>query len=240
MGLFDRWRPRDVLDPPGPQRAYLRNLLGHGATIVVVVLAVVLAAQAIVRVNFPRTPLWFPGFWRLTLMSPGESLAFCLAVLALLATRQQIALGTRPFLRYDGQQANTSEAGLPGDAPADGYWRCSLKNAGTGVAYLDSTAYRVNVDIPNDREYKSYTAVTRELKALGYTQGQHYVLTSFGDGVAIAPNESLRLLELPRLVAEKLRQVDIRLRFRGPLGDRYEKEIHCIPRRGIHPRGAAS
>lgn len=186
--------------------------------------------------NLP-TAAWEPSWlWSLKLLELNDALTLLIGILGLLAVRQQVALGTKPHLGYEGRKNEESETALePGEV-----WTVALKNSGSGVAIVERQTFRMYLlgdASPDERFLLSHDQVVEQLKARGLVHGRDYALTRYSGSATIAANTKELLLEILIEKSLPIIALDMRLEFRGVLRDRFERTFFLIPRNQIHLAG---
>jgi len=109
----------------------------------------------------------------------------------------------------------------------------NIKNVGSGIALIRSVKYRVVPPNENKEYDHSYDDVIETIAQEGYENRKDFVLLEFSNGFALSPKDEKSILEVPISNYLKGKTLDIKIEFEGFLGDRYCKEIFCIPRKGI-------
>lgn len=223
-----------ALAPPGPQRPSRWNHIRPISLRLLTLLAILLAVQAFVRANFPNALCSWGWFWTLTILDTNNAFTLLVAVLGFVTVRQQFAFGTRPLLTYTTQQNEESDRGLKLLLPDDGFWTVMLGNDGAGPAVIRSVDYELSATGDPDGDMpSSYQDVLSRLQRQGILVGRDYVLTNYGKGATIGPGRHVLIFEMSKSAADKIKRLDLIVRFQGRLGDSYVKMIHCIPRAGV-------
>lgn len=147
---------------------------------------------------------------------------------ALLFARYQFALSQMPVLGYNCLHSKTSDFNLIASTLFD---VVTIENIGSGIAVVSQSQYRISYKEEDlEKDYRTYSEVVKELTDLGYTKKTDYWLNYFSKGYTFSSNSCLKVLEMPRRMTNHFFAFDIKISYYGLLGDRYEKEIYCIPR----------
>lgn len=214
---------------PGPPRKVFE--FGSWATLLwaSVVLVGVFAAQAFTadyldRVQTPadQRPVFFRSSW----LDARAAMTALVGLLGLAVARANLALGLRPYLSYSNLSPKPVDA-----APK---FVVLLRNEGTGPAVISQVKYHLRFK-ENHTELilEHEKAVNRMEAASGLKEGSDYQLPRFSDGATIGKDKERIALEVNNDAIDRfsaLRNFDIQVRYRGMLGDLYEKTIHCLPR----------
>lgn len=221
---------------PGPQRLLRRNLLGPLYVSVLVALTSLLVVQAFVAAN--ANPAGWPlaWFWRLKLLDMNNAVTLLIALLSLIAVRQQFIYGTKPFLIYFSRFSHDSALGLPRISDRERAWSVTVQNVGQGAASVRSTRYRLALggsSRPQVRDGLSAGEVQEILSKHGLVAGKHYSMATLSDGARIAAGGEQVVFEIRADCAKIVTALDLHLTFEAMLGDRFEKYIFCIPRDGL-------
>jgi hypothetical protein len=207
-----------------------------------VLLSVVLVVQAVVSANKLGTGLPFAWFWRLSLIDVNTAFTILVALLSLIAVRQQFIYGTKPFLVYHSQFTHESRLGLPGAGAGERIWQVTLSNAGQGAASIREVRYRIAArgSTLSDSYPLPASSLTATLEGMGLRNERDYSLVSFSEGFRVIASAEQPIFELFEAAAAALQSIDMRIEIEGLLGDRFVKEVFLIPRGGLPPIAAAS
>ena len=144
----------------------------------------------------------------------------------LAVARENLALGLRPYLSY----SNIS----PKCDNKQPKYIVLLRNEGTGPAVIARMTYKLRyqgADFESILEHE--TVVQRIKERCGLEEAVDYELTRFSGGATIGKDKERPLFEvnndaIGRL--DSLQDLDIKVQYKGLLGDLYEKTVHCLPR----------
>ena len=222
---------------PGPQKEISRPLSTNRFLFFLVVIAVLLFLQAVAHDNYQRlniTPFWLGSIdiWSIQILDNKSSATIIVGLLGLAFVNRQVVLAYRPFLNYRSQKTSSSTFALRQDANNKGFWGVKLQNIASGPAIVTRSLYRVS---KND-EYEGYESVLAKLSEAGLTNGEDFVLRFLSNGWCLAAKDECIIAEFDLQKAMSLSALDIKVEFKGLLGDEYEKQIFCIPRKGIYPQ----
>ena len=141
--------------------------------------------------------------------------------------RHNIALGFRPYLSYSNLFPKIE------DKPPR--YIVVLSNEGTGPALIVSVKYRIKYS--GEREYEAildHEAVVQRLESRNkLKEGNDYDLPRFSSGASLGKDKDRTILAINKeAIATFFTPLyfDMVVRYRGILGDLYEKTVHCIPR----------
>jgi hypothetical protein len=209
---------------------------------VLLLLSVVLVAHAVVSANGYGNGLPFTWFWRLKLVDANTAFTIFVALLSLIAVRQQFIYGTKPFLVYHSQFTHESRLGLPGASAATRIWQVTLSNAGQGAASIREVRYRIAAqgEALSDSYFLPGSALTEVLEGLGLRNERDYSLVSFSEGFRVTAGAEQPIFEVFEAAAGAVHSIDMRIEIEGLLGDRFVKEVFLIPRSGLPKNGVAS
>jgi hypothetical protein len=103
-------------------------------------------------------------------------------------------------------------------------------NVGLGPAEIESYKFRLD---PVGKYNLTFHGLIEKLAELGLKLDSDYFLNNITKGYTVAQKEPLIIFEASLYKLDTLRCFDIEIRFKGYLGNKYIKEIYCIPRKGI-------
>ena len=222
---------------PGPQKEIRRSLSTNRFLMILIAIALVLFLQSVAHDNYQR--LKFPGvlsgIWSMQILDNKSAATMIIGLLSLAFVNRQVILAYRPFLNYRSQKTNSSTFALGKESNAKEFWVVKLQNVGSGPAIVTQSLYRVSATPGILGKYEEYDGALRNLTAAGLTNGEDFVLRFLSHGWALAARDECILGELNLPKAMNVYALDIRVEFKGLLGDTYTKEIYCIPRNGIYP-----
>lgn len=227
---------------PGRQRLHRRSWIGPGYVGLLVLLSVVLLVHAVVSANELGNGLPFAWFWRLSLIDVNTAFTILVALLSLIAVRQQFIYGTKPFLVYHSQFTHASRLGLPGAGAGERIWQVTLSNAGQGAAAIREVRYRIAArgNTLSDSYPLPAASLTATLEGMGLRYERDYSLVSFSEGFRVIAGAEQPIFEVFEAAAAALQSIDMRIEIEGLLGDRFVKEVFLIPRGGLPEIAAAS
>jgi hypothetical protein len=243
MGAAQQIALTNPRDYPGPQREIRRLLSPTHFFHALVVLTTLLFFQSFVHDN--RGALHLGPFmvfgidlWSLQVLDNKSSATLIIGLLSLSFINRQLLLAYRPFLNYRCQQSSTSTFALVGDGNNGNTWKISLQNVGSGTAVVVGSRYRVGTKGGEPAVYEDYDHAMGRLVSYGFTNGVDFVVRYFSHGWSLAGKDDCIIAEIALQKALELDRLDVEVEFKGLLGDRYVKEMFCIPRRGIYPNNA--
>lgn len=215
----DAGAPRPTGDThPGPQERLRRPRWTVVLLFGLAALSIVLVAQALVRQNVHANG-WFPRpAWEWKIVDASAAIPIALTLVSILIARQQLALGLRPYLAYSTDDAD------------DGGTEVTLVNDGKGLAVMR----RMTVTLePRDTIGELRVSTTKAdtlvgLRALDLEDDVDLLFLSAGAPVR-GESEVVLCRSTPK-GAKVLRRLDVALEFEGVLGDRYRKDVYCVPR----------
>jgi len=159
------------------------------------------------------------------------------AMLGLAIARHNLALGLRPYLSYSNL--------LPKAEDNPPKFVVLLRNEGTGPAVIAQMRYGLRFegdDFESVLEHK--TVVTRIKDRCGLVEGVDYKLDRFSVGATIGKDKDRAVFEVKNDAIDRLvvlRRFDIRVRYKGMLGDLFEKTVECLrPEDDRRPRSLPS
>jgi hypothetical protein len=218
---------RETQRLPGPQQKRHHFAIGILSLYAVLVLIMLMTAQAVIRQNVPeghRT-----GFIKLDLISSATGFSLLVGLVTILAVRYNVALGIRPILTY------TSQAGLP-ERTSTSFgrsWVVTLRNSGGGVALIRRVEFYVrfrNAAGGRIQGPLDHSEIIALLATQGVHNGKQAWLSRLSDGFALAPDQTHVLAELSVEAIEKVRLLDVEILFDGLLESRYVKNAFLLPR----------
>jgi hypothetical protein len=226
---------------PGPQREVRRFFTPTRLLYLLAFVALILFLGSLIGGNskvLGIPPLLIHGvdLWKVQIWDNQTTATVIIGLVTLAFVSRQITLGYRPFFNYKCQQTRDSLYALivRGESGTR-YWNVTLQNVGSGPAIVRKSWYRVRFDQTMIAEYAEYEDVMNSLASKGFINGQDCIVTFLSDGWSLAAKSDFTIVELVLEKALKISALDIKVEFEGLLGDRYIKEIFCIPRRGIYP-----
>jgi hypothetical protein len=182
---------------------------------------------AFLQENFVA-PSWYPDRLRgVKILDTNNSLTLLVALLSLIAVRQQFIATLTPYLTYSSEEAIKQV-----DGKSETWWQVHVRNVGSGIASIQSVLYHVAVssDTVNfsTPPMNLHAQVVEKIKNKGLEEGKDYSLLRFSHGAIIGPNESIMVFEAPLEKARLLTMLDMRIRFESRSGEVYEKDVYCI------------
>lgn len=173
------------------------------------------------------------SLWNLKLLSGSMSVKILVLLLGLLLTKWSLELGFRPILIYSGNVVKNPNKPFINDNinSNDLFWSVTVQNVGSGIALIRRVKYRCsksNADIPQYKE--AAFELRRKLDEIGFKDKRDYALSTISTGFALPCKGEIHLFEIPLKNLSKIKLLDIQLEFEGLLGQKYRKEIFCIPR----------
>jgi hypothetical protein len=235
FGLGNRRNPNRR--EPGPQEVVKRSPLGSiffGILILAVSAATLLAGfQANGKHLLPASLREFK------LLDVNSALTLLVALLTLVAVRQQYLATLKPYLTYASQRVSKGEQGREDDG-----WKVEMWNVGTGVAIIQQTVYRL-VTESGESCGLDHDAAKNELSKLGWAEGSTYQLPRFSTGFVLGPEHRISVFEIGHDALRQIRALDLEVIFASRSGEQYRKDIFLIPRPAptetvLAPAGAAS
>lgn len=224
---------------PGPQRKLKRNPFKYFPAYLLTA-CIALVIFSVLQTNPKHFGLdESSALWSFKLLDVKTALTVLITVLALLYTRSQFEHGLRPLLDYRVRRTAESIYNLGSASHGNSFIAIRLANLGGGVAIARQALYSLKMKNGAALSGLSFSELTAQLKKEGFLQQEDYDLTYISKGWIIGSKEERVILEMDMSDQGKknnLRRIellDIRLEVEGSLGDRYLKEIYCIPRRGI-------
>jgi hypothetical protein len=217
-----------ALTHPGPQQLLRRSWVSSGALKALTLASGVLMVHELSRSQLSALSVWPQWIWDLSLVPPDAGATIFIGLLTLIVVREQATASTRPLMTYSSMQGGANSSGLPSDDT--GFWNVEIENVGAGAAIIRSVAYRLS---RADSYSLDYSATVQQLKLLGLQIGRDYALYTFSAGGVIGPGAKTSVFEIGLKNISAIKDVDVQLEFETTLGDRYRKEVYCIPRVGM-------
>lgn len=144
--------------------------------------------------------------------------------------RYQFSLSQRPLISYYSRKKDRTETAFNIKKGAI-FNTTSIKNEGAGLAIVLSSGYKIALSERElDKPYVSYWEVEEKLREMGFLRERDYWLTYFSPGWTIGADATERIFEMNTALITSIFAIDIRITYAGLLGDKYEKQIYCIPR----------
>lgn len=225
-------KPRPIATHPGPQQLIARSWVSTRALQALLFVSVCLMFHSLAGSALAKKYPDFAWFWDLPLMQPEAGATILIGLMSLVVLRAQAAATQRPILTYSSVQQSSDSSGLA--ASGGGVWSVTLQNVGGGSAIIRDGTYRIRDSLHDVGGYDmNYPAAIEFFSRRGMRVGRDYALYTFSAGGAIGPNVQCRIFEAPITKVNSIRVLDIRVEFETMLGDRYCKEVYCIPRVGM-------
>lgn len=212
---------------PGPPRPVIK-LCSWGTLLwSLVLLASIFAAQAfvadyLIRAGLPLKERWPPV--RYPWLDSRAVMTALVGLLGLAIARHNLALGLRPYLSYSNR--------LPRREEQSPRFVVLLRNEGTGPAVIEQMQYALRFEGDNFESLLEHeTAVARINQRCGVVEGVQYKLDRFSSGATLGKDKERAVFELDNEAIERflvLQRFDIRVRYKGMLGDLYEKTVECL------------
>lgn len=212
---------------PGPQKLLKRSWLGSSAIWMLILLVAVLFVHAFLQANFKEVE---PGFIsEVKVLDTNDALTLLVALLSLVAVRQQFIHSLQPYLSYERRPTEAPQH-LTG-AKGEVYWTCHVRNFGPGIAFVQSVWFELSMsDQHIGWNSLNYDQVVERLASQKITIGKDFSLVNFSNGAIIGTADKQLLLEIRDHAARRIKILDMRIRYRSIAGDWFEKTIYCIPR----------
>lgn len=153
-----------------------------------------------------------------TILGVAPSATLVAAILGLLLARAQYSAVSAPHLagHSDGWQGR-------GRARR---WKLTLHNVGTGIARVQSVAYRVTAVSGDPVDRWLPAEVARDLlRSLGLSAPADFSIHEISEGLALKPSSGVKeghdILEIGSRAATVVSKFEVRVLFSDQLGDRY-------------------
>jgi len=173
------------------------------------------------------------NIWKIKILDSNTATVLLVGLLTIFFIRKQLAYGLRPYLDYRCQQIGSSVYALDQFQKEKIFWSTSLSNVGLGLAIIKKAYYRVSFEKNIIGKYNTSLEVIDSMKKKGIVIGHDFDIIFFSEGWSLGSKEERRIFEIVMSKSIDIFCLDIKLEFEGILGDRYTKEIYCIPRHGI-------
>ena len=172
--------------------------------------------------------------WKI--LDTNNALTLFVALLSLVAVRQQFIATLKPYLTYSSFFSQSGK--LVPEGAKGSFWKVDIHNAGTGIAIVRSATYRVSFGREDrTRDYTlAYDDVLDEFAERGLRYGDDFMLTRLSEGAIIGPQSTDTILEIWDDRVGDVSTLDIRLEFESRASEQFVKEIFCIPRAGLPNR----
>lgn len=215
------------------QKSWLRNWFTPLVLNMLIVVVTLILIHALIRENFYEHFKETYILIQYKIIDINSSITLLVGLLGLWVVRHQLSMGFRPYLGYTSFHSKTSNFSLPNDANEE-LWVVTIINEGTGLAIINRCSYRMSLkgEQPQDYEY-TYCEMIEQLEKKNFIQGRDYILVQISKGASLGPHSEQRVFEMPIDKAMEFSAIDIKIDFEGLMGDRFTKEIFCIPRMGI-------
>ncbi|HJT35096.1 MAG TPA: hypothetical protein VJ783_23920 [Pirellulales bacterium] len=217
---------RAIVSPGGPRRIF--EIRSWGTLLwALVLVAFVFAAQAVAADYLIRIgkPIENRG-WLLHVpwLDARAAITALVAMLGLAIARHNLALGLRPYLSY----ANI--APKADDKPPK--FVVLIRNEGTGPAVIADMRYELRFEGDDFESILEHETVVNRIKErCGLVEGLEYKLHKFSVGATIGKDKERIMLEVNNDAIDRLlavRHFLIKVRYKGLLGDLYEKTVECL------------
>lgn len=212
---------------PGPPRKVI-ELRSWGTLLWALVLfASLFAAQAfladyLIRADVAVERRWLPV--RYAWLDSRAAMTALIGTLGLAIARHNLALGLRPYLSYFNRQPRRED-----DVPR---YAVLLRNEGTGPAVIEQMRYALKFAGDNFESLVEHEfAVARINERCGMVEGVEYKLDRFSRGATLGKDKERAVFELNNDAIERftvLLRLEIKVRYKGMLGDLYEKTVDCL------------
>lgn len=211
----------------GPQRLVKGSPLGSAILWVLVIAVSGAAALAVSQANW-RSEL--PREIRdLKLLDTNTSLTLLVALLTLVAMRQQYLATLKPYITYVSRRVQPGE-----ENRTDEGWVVAIWNVGTGVAVVQETRYRLMLS-DGSESWLDYDKVVERLAALGWQPDSTYKLSRLSSGFVLGPENQISVFENAHAALKTIKMLDLELTFSSRAGERYVKDVFLIPRPPAEP-----
>ncbi len=219
-----------VGDFPGPQRRRRRARALPSLLYSLIVVAILLTVFAIVKANLYSEEWSYQRLWKLELLDTKSSITILVSLLGLLVVTNKFVRSFSPYIAYDSCFSAESSFGL--SSAENKFWSVTVKNAGLGTAVIDRTFFEFSFG-GNDREQHSadYSTVIGHFGQNGLVYEEDFSLMRVSKGYAISAKETACIFEIPAEHLSRIFRLDIRYEYRSFLGERYYKDIYCVPHR---------
>lgn len=222
----------NIKSHPGPQK---KRYAINGLTILLyffTLLFLCLTCYAVIQKNKEFLGCQDIALFKIKILDPGAAFTIFATFIGIIIARNNISHGLKPYIVYECKRGNESLSGLPGYSK---YLTVQIKNVGMGVALIESVRYKITFkdSTANNHPYESYENVIDKLKAKGFSKQKDFYLLEISKGFALSAKDEKIIFEIPIIKADSISSLDIKIIFKGFLNDSYQKEVYCIPRKGI-------
>lgn len=218
---------RGTAGSPGPPLSVF-ELRSWGTLLwLLVLLASLFAAQAfiadyLIRAGTPLKERW--SAVRYPWLDSRAAMTALVGMLGLAIARHNLALGLRPYLSYSNL--------LPRPEDRVPRFIVLLRNEGTGPAVIEQMRYALRFRDDDFESLLAHEAAVRQInQRCGVVEGIDYKLDRFSSGATLGKDKERVVFELNNTTIDRfssLQQFDIKVRYKGMLGDLYEKTVECL------------
>ena len=189
-----------------------------------------MTAFAVVQDNFRSVDWSNQTFWQLKLLDTKSSITILVSLLGLLVVTKKFVKSFSPYIVYESSFSPESKFGLVSQKVR--FWSVTLRNAGLGTAVITNVSYKIAFTDGKICSANNSTVIDY-FKENQLTYEKDFSVMRLSRGYAIASKEHVCIFEIPTENSSRVSLFDIKYEYKGFLGDRYTKEIHCIPHGGV-------
>ena len=226
-------RPPSGSDDYPRQRVIRRNRVFVLLPITALLVSAALIIWEVARLNLSNTTRsQWP--WRLNLLDLQSAATIFTVLLAIVLTRFQYAVVTRPMIGWGLHPADESFLrdnliDLPG-----AMWSIDAFNGGGGPATLESIHYKIAITPREPTRWLNYREAMSTLVADGMVIARDFHLTELGAGTPLVPTarprNSIHIAVFTADAMLRLGTFDVRIRMRDNVGDIHERILDCARR----------
>ena len=171
----------------------------------------------------------FPKILNIKILDFKTAITITLTIIGFILIRKNFVVGLKPRIIYETKKRKASNIWM--GKPDEDVWAVTIRNVGLGAAVIENFTF----SLFKEKKYEfDYQKINEELKRLNLRLEVDYYLANITRGYTLSAKEETCIFEIPLNKSDKVKYLDIKLKFKGLLGDRYNKEIYCIPRKGIN------
>jgi hypothetical protein len=209
---------------PGPQKRKFRFELTLFTLYFLLLIFLIFSGYAFIQEN----QLSSKQIFKYKLLDLKSAITILFTVAGLILVRKHFVLGLMPRIIYEARKHDKEKTWLLNSN--ESVWAVKIKNVGLGPAIMLSISFRLKVD----GEYMGYQKFIEELRLKGLCLERDFYLSNITLGYTIPSKDEACIFEVVINKTIDLKCLDVKMEFKGLLGEKYSKVVYCIPRLGIN------
>jgi len=164
-----------------------------------------------------------------------DSVAILISLVGLLIVKIHFSRSIQPYVTYICRQDKMSSFNLSTNGN-DNYFQVILENVGGGLLIVDKIKYHYRLATRNIVSTYDVREVLDDFREVELLPSKDFEFLFLFKGAAVSTRNERCLFEINVKHLHLINFMDATLTFKNLIGDRYQKKIFFIPRKGIDPK----